>query len=78
MAQEDSHHDLLLTEEVASTTPHASHHPPSRAATRAGQQRHVARASVVQPVPAPNGPLEVARELLRNPPGGAASPEVQR
>jgi hypothetical protein len=32
---------------------------------------------VAQSVPAPNGPLVVARELLRNPPGEAASPDTQ-
>jgi hypothetical protein len=38
----------------------------------------VERASVVQSLPAPNGPLVAARELLRNPPGEAASPDAQR
>jgi hypothetical protein len=33
---------------------------------------------VAQSVPAPNGPLVAARELLRNPPGEAASPDTQR
>jgi hypothetical protein len=28
--------------------------------------------------PVPNGPLTASRELLRNPPGMAASPDVQR
>jgi hypothetical protein len=31
MAQEDGHNDLLLGEEVASTTPHVSRRPTSRA-----------------------------------------------
>jgi hypothetical protein len=77
MAQEGGHNDLLLGEEVASTTPHVSRRPTSRAA-RAAPQRAAARASVVQSVPAPNGPLMAARELLRNPPGEAASPDAQR
>jgi hypothetical protein len=77
MAQEDGHHDLQLGEEVASMTPHVSRRPTSRAA-RAAPQRAAARASVAQSVPAPNGPLMAARELLRNPPGEAASPDAQR
>jgi hypothetical protein len=78
MAQEDGHHDLQLGEEVASTTPHVSHRPTSRAAARVVPQRAAARASAAQSVPAPNGPLMAARELLRNPPGEAASPDAQR
>jgi hypothetical protein len=77
MAQEDGHNDLLLGEEVASTTPHVSRRPTSKAA-RAAPQRAAALASVAQSLPAPNGPLMAARELLRNPPGKAASPDAQR
>jgi hypothetical protein len=77
MAQEGGHNDLLLGEEVASTTPHVSRRPTSRVA-RAAPQRAATRASVDQSVPAPNGPLMAARELLRNPPGEAASPDAQR
>jgi hypothetical protein len=76
MAQEDGHHDLQMGEEVASTTPHVSRHPASRVA-RAAPLRAAARASVAQSVPVPNGPLMAARELLRNPPGEAASPDAQ-
>jgi hypothetical protein len=57
--------------------PHVSRRPTSRAA-RAAPQRAVARASVAQSVPAPNGPLMAGRELLRNPPSEAASPDAQR
>jgi hypothetical protein len=78
MAQENGHHDLLLGEEVASSTPHASRRPPSRGAARAALQRPAERASMAQSVPAPNGPLMAARELLRNPPGEAALPDAQR
>jgi hypothetical protein len=78
MAQENSHHDLLLGEEVASLMPHASRRPPSRVAVRAAPQHPVEQASGAQLVPAPNGPLVAARELLRNPPGEAASPDAQR
>jgi hypothetical protein len=78
MAQEDGHHDLQLGQEVASTMPHVSRRPTSRAAVRAAPQRAAARASVAQSVPALNGPLMAARELLRNPPSEAASPDAQR
>jgi hypothetical protein len=78
MAQENGHHDLLLGEEVASSTPHASHRPPPRGAARAAPQHPGERASMAQSVPPPNGPLMVARELLRNPPGEAALPDAQR
>jgi hypothetical protein len=78
MARENGPHDLLLGEEVASSMPHTMRRPPSRAAARAAPQRAVERASVAQSVPAPNGPLVASRELLRNPPGEAASPDVQR
>jgi hypothetical protein len=78
MAQEGGHHNLLLGEEVASTTRHVSRHPTSRAVARAAPQRAAARASVAQSKLAPNGPLMAARELLRNPPSEAASPDAQR
>jgi hypothetical protein len=78
MAQEDGHHNLLLGEGVASPTPRASRCPPSRGATRTARRRPAPRASVAHSVPAPNGPLMAARELLRNPPGEAASADVQR
>jgi hypothetical protein len=78
MVQENGHHDLLLGEEVASSTPHATRCPPSRVAARAAPQRAVERASVAQSLPAPNGPLEAARVLLRNPPSEAASLDAQR
>jgi hypothetical protein len=78
MAQENGHHDLLIGEEVASTTPHTSHRPAHRAAPRAAPQCAAERASVAQSVPAPSGPLMAARELLRNPPGEAASPDAHR
>jgi hypothetical protein len=77
MAQEDDHNDLLLGEEVASTTPHVSRRPTFKAA-RAAPQHAAARALVAQSVTAPNGPLMAARELLCNPPGEAALPDAQR
>jgi hypothetical protein len=78
MAQENGHHDLLIGEEVASTAPHASRHPASRVAPRAAPPCAAERASVAQSVLPPSGPLMAARELLRNPPGEAASPDAHR
>jgi hypothetical protein len=78
MAQENGHHNLLLGEEVASSMPHASHCPTFRVAARAAPQRAAEHASVALSQPVPNGPLVAARELLRNPPGEAASPDAQR
>jgi hypothetical protein len=76
MAQKNGPHDLLLGEEVASSTPHTMRRAPPRAAARAAPQRAVERASVTQSVPTPNRPLVAARELLRNPPSEAASPDA--
>jgi hypothetical protein len=73
MVRENGHHDLLLGEEVASSMPHASRHPPTRVAARAAPQRTAERASVVQSQLAPNGPLVAARELLHNPLGVTTS-----
>jgi hypothetical protein len=78
MVQEVGHHDHLIGEEVASSTPHASRHPPSRVVARAAPQHAVEHPSVALSQPIPNGPLAAARELLRNPPGVAASPDAQR
>jgi type VI protein secretion system component VasF len=78
MAQENGHHNLLMGEEVASSTPHASRCPPSRAAPRAAPQRAAEHASVALSQPMPNGPLAAARELLCNLPGVAASPDAPR
>jgi hypothetical protein len=77
MVLENGHHDLLLGEEVASCTPHVLRRPTSKAAAHAAPQHATEHASVALSQPVPNGPLAVARELLRNPPGAAASPDVQ-
>jgi hypothetical protein len=78
MAREVEHHDHLLGEEVASSTPHASCRLPSRVAARAAPRCATEHASVALSQPVPNGPLAVARELLRNPRDEAASPDVLR
>jgi hypothetical protein len=39
------HHDHLMREEVASSTPHASRHPPSRVVARVAPQRAAEQAS---------------------------------
>src|SRR5579859_6815324 len=78
MARETGHHGHTIREEVASSMPNASRRHQSRVGARASQQRAAGQASVVQPPPTPNGPLLAARELLHNPPGAAASPEVMQ
>jgi hypothetical protein len=67
-----------MSKEVESSTPYASRRPPSRVAARVAPQRAVENASVALSQPAPNGPLAAARELLRNPPDVAASPDMLR
>jgi hypothetical protein len=78
MARVVEHCDHLLGEEVASSVPHASRRSPSRVAACVALQHAVEHASVALLQPAPNGPLAAARELLRNPPDAAASPDVLR
>jgi hypothetical protein len=78
MAREVEHHDHLMGVEVASSMPHASRRPPSRVVARVVPQRAAEHASVALSQPVLNGPLAAARELLRNPPGVAASPSAQR
>jgi hypothetical protein len=65
------HHDHPMAEEVASSTPHASRHPPSRVAACVAPQRAAEHASMALSLPAPNGPLVTAKELLCNPLDGA-------
>jgi hypothetical protein len=66
MARVVLHHDHLMGEEVASSTPHASRRPPSRVAARVAPRRAAEHASMALSQPAPKGPLAAARELLRN------------
>jgi hypothetical protein len=72
------HHDHPMGEEVASSVPYASRRLPSRVVARVAPQHAVEQASKAPTQPAPNGPLVAARELLRNPPDPAASPDVLR
>jgi hypothetical protein len=67
-----------MGEEVASSAPHASRRPPSRVVARIVPQRSAEQASKALSLPAPNGPLVAARELLHNPLDAAASPDMLR
>jgi hypothetical protein len=71
-------HDHPMGEEVASSAPHASRRPPSRAVARVAPQRAAEQASWALSQPTPNEPLVVARELLCNPLDAAALPDVLR
>jgi len=78
MVRVDEHHDHLMGEEVASSAPQASRCRPSRAVARVVPQRAAEQTSRAPMLPAPCGPLAVARELLRTPPDPAASPDILR
>jgi hypothetical protein len=72
------HHDHPMGEEVASSALHASRRLPLMVVARVAPQCATEQASKAPTQPAPNGPLVAARELLRNPPDLAASPNVLR
>jgi hypothetical protein len=71
-------HDHLMGEEVASSAPHASRHPPSKVVVPIALQHAVGQSSRAVSQPAQNGLLMAARELLHNPPDAAASPDELR
>ena len=85
---EHSHHDddVEMTEGVASSVPHASRLPapgatmpmeqPLSVAARAARQQESGRPSRAPSQAASGGALAAARELLRNPPAEAASPDA--
>ena len=80
--------DVEMTEGVASSTPHASRVPapgatvpveqPPLAAARAARRQESGRPSRAPSQAASGGALAAARELLRNPPAKAASPDALR
>ena len=80
--------DVEMTEGVASSTPHASRVPapgatvpveqPPSVAARAARQQETGRPSRAPSQAASGGALAAARELLRNPPAEAASPDALR
>ena len=80
--------DVEMTEGVASSTPHASRVPapgatvpveqPPLAAARAARRQESGRPSRAPSQAASGGALAAARELLRNPPAEAASPDALR
>ena len=87
---EHSHHDddVEMTEGVASSTPHASRVPAPGATVpveqaplavaRAARRQESGRPSRAPSQAASGGALAEARELLRNPPAAAASPDALR
>ena len=87
---EHSHHgdDVEMVEGVASSAPRASRLPapgatvpvehPLMAAAHVARQRESGRPSKAPSQAASSGALAAARELLRNPPAAAASPDALR
>src|SRR6185436_13605834 len=92
MAQvvEHSHHhdNVEMTEGVASSAPHASRLPapgatvpveqPPSVAAHAARRQESGRPSRAPSQATSGGALAAARELLRNPPAAAASPDALR
>jgi len=67
-----------LGEDAATPAPQAFRRPTPRAAAHGVQQRAVEHAPKAPAQAAPSELLAAARELLRNPPDLAASPDVMR
>ena len=67
-----------MGEDAATTAPQAFRRPTPRAAAQGAQQRAAEHAPRAPAQPAPSEPLAATRELLRNPPDLAASPDVMR
>ena len=71
-------HDHPMGEDAATPAPQVSRRPTPRAAAHGAQQRAAEHAPRAPAQAAPSEPLAAARELLRNPPDLAASPDVMR
>ena len=78
MARIVEFHDDLMGEGAATPAPQASRRPTPRAAAHGAQQRAAEHAPRAPAQVAPSEPLAAARELLRNPPELAVSPDVMR
>jgi len=78
MARIVEFHDHLMGEDTATPTPQAARRPTPRAAAHGAQQRAAEHAPRAPAQAAPSEPIAAARELLRNPPDLAASPDVMR
>ena len=78
MARIVESHDHPMGEDAATPAPQASRRPTPRAAALGAQQRAVEHAPRAPAQVAPSEPLAAARELLRNPPELAVSPDVMR
>ena len=71
-------HDHPMGEDAATPAPQVSRRPTPRAAAHGAQQRAAEHAPRAPAQAAPSEPIAAARELLRNPPDLAASPDVMR
>ena len=78
MARIVESHDHPMGEDTATPAPQASRRPTPRAAAHGAQQREAEHAPKAPAQAAPSEPTAAARELLRNPPDLAASPDVMR
>ena len=78
MAKIVEFHDHLMGEGAATLAPQASRRPTPRAAALGTQQRAAEHSPRAPAQVAPSEPLAAARELLRNPPELAVSPDVMR
>jgi len=78
MARIVEFHDHPMGESAATPAPQASRRPTPRAAAHGAQQRAAEHAPRAPAQVAPSEPLAAARELLRNPPELAVSPDVMR
>ena len=78
MARIVEFHDHPMREGTATPAPQASRRPTPRAAAHGAQQHAEEHAPRAPAQVAPSEPLAAARELLRNPPELAVSPDVMR
>ena len=78
MARIDEFHVHPMGEDAATTAPQAFRRPTPRAAAHGAQQHAAEHAPKAPAQAAPSEPLAAGRELLRNPPDLAASPDVMR
>ena len=78
MARIIEFHDHPMGEVAVTPAPQASHRPTPRAAAHGAHQHAAEHAPRAPTQVAPSEPLAAARELLRNPPELAVSPDVMR
>ena len=78
MARIVEFHDHPMGEDVATPAPQVSRRPTTRAAAHDAQQHAAEHAPRAPAQAAPSEPIAAARELLRNPPELAVSPDMMR